>query len=121
MPINSSHEFTPEEISLIESTSVETRHDSRRVTLYLTVADVREALADWSVNAEGGAELELDTAITIAIDKLKGKNFILSSYLDNEVSDEEARPVADEDIQAEADTEADEESEGLNSSESTQT
>lgn len=105
MPINSSHEFSPEEISIIENTAVETRHDGRRVTIYLTLADVREALADFSVNAEGAAELELDTAIAIAIDRIKGKNLVLTSFLDNEVSDEEARPqIQDEDVQAEADS-----------------
>lgn len=78
MPINSSHEFTAEEIKQIEDAG-------------FTVASARDYLSKWSVNAEGAAELEFDTMLGGMI-ALVGKKPILESYLDNEVSDEEARP-----------------------------
>lgn len=78
MPINSSHEFTSEEISQIEQAG-------------FTIADARQFLADWSVNAEGAAELEFDTMLGGMLATRKSKP-VLESYLDNEVSDAEARP-----------------------------
>lgn len=78
MPINSSHEFSHEEIQTIE------KHN-------LTVADVRDVLSRFSVNAEGAAELELDTAISIALSVKDGKELPLESFLQNEVSEEVAR------------------------------
>lgn len=70
----------------------------------LTVADVRDVLSRFSVNAEGAAELELDTAIAIALDIKAGKELPLESYLQNEVSEEvategqESEVVADDGI-----------------------
>lgn len=78
MPINSSHEFSAEEIAQIEAHG-------------FTVADARKFLADWSVNAEGSAEIEFDTLISGLV-TAKVNEPVLESYLDNEVSDSEARP-----------------------------
>jgi len=81
MPINSSHEFSADEITQIEAAG-------------LTLAEVRKFLSDFSVDSveNNAAELELDTAIGGALKaKAEGK-LILESYLDNEVSDAEARP-----------------------------
>lgn len=81
MPINSSHEFSADEITQIEAAG-------------LTLAEVRKFLSDFSVDSveNNAAELELDTAIGGALKaKAEGK-LILESYLDNEVSDAEAKP-----------------------------
>lgn len=82
MPITVGYEFNQDEISQIEGAG-------------LTIADVREFLGNYSANAEGSAEVELDTAIGGAL-KIKalreeGKEPVLESFIDNEVSDEEAR------------------------------
>lgn len=80
MPINSAHEFSADEIAQIEAHG-------------FTVADARKFLSDWSVNAEGSAEIEFDTLISGLVDlKKKGGEAPLESFLDNEVSDTEARP-----------------------------
>lgn len=92
MPIDSSHNFTPEEIQLIERQYVEKMEDGRKFRVYLTLADVRDALARFSVDKEGSAKVELVPAISIALKVLSDQKLILESYLDNDVSDEEARP-----------------------------
>ncbi len=81
MPINSSHEFTAEEINQIEITG-------------LTVAELRKFLSDFSVNSpeNNSAEMELDAAIGGALVAKANGTLILESFLDNEVSDKEARP-----------------------------
>lgn len=89
MPITVGHEFTPEEINLIEGSG-------------LTVAEVRDYLGRFSMNAEGSAEVELDTAIAGAL-MLKNSpvEAPLESALQNEVSEEvatEGSPVKDEEI-----------------------
>ena len=81
MPINSSHEFTPDEISLIEGAG-------------LTIAEVRKFLSDFSVDSpeNNAAEMELDTAIGGALVAKANGTLTLESFIDNEVSDEEAKP-----------------------------
>lgn len=81
MPINASHEFSSEQINQIESAG-------------LTVAELRKFLSDFSVDSpeNNAAEMELDAAIGGALKAKAEKKLILESYLDNEVSDAEARP-----------------------------
>lgn len=78
MPLKPDHEFSPEEISLVESNG-------------LTIAEVRDILSRFSTNAEGSAELELDTAISAALEVKAGKALPLESFIQNEVSEEVAR------------------------------
>jgi hypothetical protein len=82
MPINSSHEFSTVEIEQIENAG-------------FTVAAARQFLSDWSVNGEGAAELEFDTMLGGMI-KARDSKPVLDSYIDNEVSDDEARPQEQE-------------------------